>query len=344
MTNVYTWVQWNPHKKRYDIVLALGVLLSISMVLIQSLVLRSDPLDPVVAMMRALAITAVLLLHVILVIGPLCRLRPAFLPLLYNRRHLGVTMALLACAHAILAIGYYGGFGDRNPFAAVLDPLGVEGVPFELLGFAALLVFITMAATSHDFWLANLGARYWKSLHMCVYFAYALVLAHVTAGALQSERSPAFAISMAIGAFVVCSLHLVAGFRGARERRAPNSDWVDVAGLDEIPVDRAAIVTLANGDQVAVFRTDEGSFNAISNVCAHQGGPLGEGKIIGGCVTCPWHGYQYRAHDGCSPPPYTERVETYELRVSGERIELNPTPNAPGTPTQPARTEQGGSG
>ena len=47
-------------------------------------------------LIRALGTCALLLLHVILAIGPLARLDRRFLPLLYNRRHLGVTMFLLA--------------------------------------------------------------------------------------------------------------------------------------------------------------------------------------------------------------------------------------------------------
>jgi sulfoxide reductase heme-binding subunit YedZ len=56
-----------------------------------------------------------------------------------------------------------------------------------------------MAATSHDFWLANLSAPVWKTLHMLVYLAYALLVLHVTFGALQSEVSPVLTGAMAIG-------------------------------------------------------------------------------------------------------------------------------------------------
>ena len=78
----------------------------------------------------------------------------------------------------------------------------------------------------------------------------------------------------------------------------------------------------------------------MTNVCAHQRGPLGEGKIIDGCITCPWHGWQYQPHDGCSPPPFQERIATYQVRVEGRRILLNPDPLPPGTPTPPARFEE----
>ncbi len=54
----------------------------------------------------------------------------------------------------------------------------------------------------------------------------------------------------------------------------------------------------------ARFRANEWQFSnmtakfpPISNVCQHQNGPLGEGEIIDGCITCPWHGFQYHARN-----------------------------------------------
>jgi len=58
---------------------------------------------------------------------------------------------------------------------------------------------------------------------------------------------------------------------------------------------------------------------------------LGEGKILDGCITCPWHGYQYLPHNGQSPPPFKERVSTYDVRIEGSKVWLNPTPYAEGT-------------
>jgi nitrite reductase/ring-hydroxylating ferredoxin subunit len=77
--------------------------------------------------------------------------------------------------------------------------------------------------------------------------------------------------------------------------------------------------------------------SAISNVCQHQNGPLGEGRIIDGCVTCPWHGYQYLPDSGASPPPFTEKVPTFRTRVVDGKVLLDPCPLAPGTRVEPAR-------
>ena len=68
-----------------------------------------------------------------------------------------------------------------------------------------------------------------------------------------------------------------------------------------------------------MFR-DGTQIGALTNVCAHQNGPIGEGRIINGCVTCPWHGYEYRLEDGCAPPPFTEKLATYRVRLrDGDR-------------------------
>ena len=90
------------------------------------------------------------------------------------------------------------------------------------------------------------------------------------------------------------------------------------------------MVTVPNGEAVAIFR-HAGRLSAVSNLCAHQNGPLGEGRVVDGCITCPWHGFQYRLEDGCAPPPYTEKLATYHLKLDGPTVLLDPRPNPPGT-------------
>lgn len=87
-----------------------------------------------------------------------------------------------------------------------------------------------MASTSHDFWLANLGARTWKALHMLVYVAYFLVLAHVFLGAFQQETSPLLLGSVGAGALTVISPHLIAGFKQTKaDKEAASGDEFEYA-------------------------------------------------------------------------------------------------------------------
>jgi methionine sulfoxide reductase heme-binding subunit len=109
--------------------------------------------------------------------------------------------------------------------------------------------------------------------------------------------------------------------------------------VDRIPEKRAAIVSLS-GERVAIFRYD-GKVSAVSNVCQHQNGPLGEGKIIDGCITCPWHGYQYRPQDGAAPAPFKERVPTFRVKIIDGTVFVCPKPNMAGTYVEPAAIREG---
>jgi nitrite reductase/ring-hydroxylating ferredoxin subunit len=201
-----------------------------------------------------------------------------------------------------------------------------------------------MAATSHDFWLANLTAPVWKALHMLVYVAYALLVAHVSLGALQSERSPVWAGATFLGVLWIVGLHLVAGWRERAldrelERRDPDG-WVHVCDLKDIPERRARVATVS-GERVAVFKY-AGKLSAVSSVCQHQNGPLGEGRVIDDCITCPWHGYPYLPDCGRSPAPFTEKVPTFRVRLDGARVLVDPRPQPAGTQVEQARIEGDG--
>ena len=362
----YRAVQWNRQKKIYDFVLVGGV--GIFLVLFAALTKGMFPLvTDEIMLIRAFGLAAFVLLHIVLCIGPLCRLDNRFLPLLYNRRHAGVTLCLLSLIHSALVVITYHAGGDTNPILSIFNASSLTGsiasVPFQAFGFFALVILLLMAATSHDFWLANLSAPVWKSLHMLVYVAYALLVLHVTFGALQAEVNPLYAGGVAVGLAVVMGLHLTAAFREAptdreqiRRRRGAEADlelrtrqrpviaaateesYVDVFAVADIPKNRARIVCVS-GERVAIFKYD-GKVSAVSNVCQHQNGPLGEGKILDGCITCPWHGYQYAPETGASPPPYAEKVPTFNVLVRNGRVFVDPKPNPPGQRAEPALIER----
>ena len=110
--------------------------------------------------------------------------------------------------------------------------------------------------------------------------------------------------------------------------------FIDVCGVSDIPENRAHIACLA-GERVAIFRYD-GRISAVSNVCQHQNGPLGEGRIIDGCITCPWHGFQYRPETGRAPAPFTDRIPTFDVKLAKDRVLVGVRPHPPGTPIDPA--------
>lgn len=347
MSHTYQAISWNPQKRRYDSVIALGVGLYLALFLSVSTI--ANPHATVeTLLLRAFGTAALLLLHLILLIGPAARLWPRLLPLLYNRRHLGVTTFLLGLAHGGLALVQFHALGDLPPLVSVLVSntryTSLADFPFQPLGLLALLLLFLLAATSHDFWLKQLSAPVWKRLHMLVYLAYALLMAHVSLGVLQAETSPWLAGALGAGLLGVVSLQLAAARReqplDVPLPSPPAAEFVLACRVAEIPENRARIVTLA-GERVAIFKYD-GQISALSNVCQHQNGPLGEGVIRDGCVTCPWHGFQYLPASGASPAPFTEKVPTFRVQVRDAQVFVDPRPLPPGTAVAPARVGEGG--
>ncbi len=342
MSVSYVPILWNRQKKIYDNVLATGVVLYIGLFVGLGAVIHPNATVETL-LIRGLGTAALLLLHVALAIGPLTRLDPRLLPLLYNRRHLGVATFLLGLGHGMFSMVQFHAFGDVSPLRSLFTSNTRFGstsqFPFQLLGFLALIILFLMAATSHDFWLHTLTPKLWKSLHMLVYVAYGLVIGHVAFGALQTETGVLPLVVILAGPAILAGLHIAAG---AKEHRIdtrvappPLDGFVDVCSVEQIPEKRAFVAVL-NGERVAVFKYD-GKVSAISNVCRHQNGPLGEGRIVDGCVTCPWHGYQYKPECGASPPPFNDRVETFNVRVFEGRVHVHPRANLPGTTVEPAR-------
>ena len=345
MSARYKPVGWNASKIAYDAVVLLAILLYVGMFMwvaprFQHVTL---PLDAWTIRIDAFGTCAFLLFSALLCIGPLARLDPRFLPLLYNRRHIGVLTCGVALTHAYVAFDWYFTFSPMDPYLALLTAntsfSRLHGFPFELFGVGALLVLLLLASTSHDFWLAFLTPPLWKALHMASYAGYLLVVLHVSFGALQDARNPLLAVVMVISVVCVAGLHVVAG----RRERTRESDtapahadapWVIAGPVTDIAEGRAVVVHLADGEPVAIFR-HAGRLSAVSNLCAHQNGPLGEGRIVDGCITCPWHGYQYRPEDGCAPAPFTERLATYRLRIETGIVLLDPRANPPGTLVEP---------
>ncbi|WP_300013875.1 Rieske 2Fe-2S domain-containing protein [uncultured Roseobacter sp.] len=343
MSVKYIPVQWNPNKYIYDAVMLLGVALFLYVFLYAApgILSHERPINSQVHNARAFGACAFVMLTVILCIGPLARLDPRFLPLLYNRRHFGVMTVFVAITHAGYIVDWYFAFSSSNKYEALLfantSYSQLAGFPFEVFGIFALFTLILLAATSHDFWMKFLSPPVWKRIHYLIYPAYLSVVAHVSFGILQDQQNHAFTVIFIGGAAAVGLLHLMAALkeRGTdRTLLADSADWVHVCDTTEMKDGFAKIKLLANRERVAVYLND-GKLSAISNACAHQNGPLGEGQIIDCLVTCPWHGFQYDVTNGQSPAPFTEKIPTYNLKTDGTAVLVDARANPPGTYVEP---------
>jgi nitrite reductase/ring-hydroxylating ferredoxin subunit/DMSO/TMAO reductase YedYZ heme-binding membrane subunit len=345
MSTAYKPVGWNRNKLIYDAVLLCGVVVYVLLYLKLAPLLSPSvrAVDVPILRMRAFGSLAFVLLTVVLAIGPLARLDPRFLPLLYNRRHFGVITAAVAFTHAMFVLDWYFAFSATPKLTALFTSntsfVTVAGFPFELFGVFALLILLVLAATSHDFWLSFLSPPVWKAMHMSIYAAYAAVVPHVGLGAVLDVTNPMTAIFLSASLATLSILHLLAGRRekaidDASSQIEVQTGWVDVGALDAIQEGRAIVGVLPQGERIAVFRF-KNQLSALSNLCSHQNGPIGEGKVVLGFATCPWHGYQYRLEDGCAPAPFKERVRKYHVKISGSRVLVDPVAVPLGTRIEP---------
>jgi nitrite reductase/ring-hydroxylating ferredoxin subunit len=94
-----------------------------------------------------------------------------------------------------------------------------------------------------------------------------------------------------------------------------------VAGrIEDLPAGSCASVTLADGNEIAVYNVD-GEFFATDNSCPHHGAPLADGLLRGHVIECGWHGWQFDVRDGrCLF--VSESIATYPVVIEDGEIKI----------------------
>ena len=333
-------------------------------------------IDPLTITLRTAALTALVLLHVVLLIGPWSRFVPKIRTWYKHRRHLGVVTFLLALLHAGLLFNLLFGRSITAMWSMV----------FLFFGSVALLVMLVLAVTSWDWFQKHVSLRMWsavhggvfliflaetayvlrlwqqtqverplwatlsligfvvfwiviapwgfapsivkalngwKQLHVLVYVAYASVVLHFYYGAsviFGPWMKPAILVLCA----VVVASHAAGWIRVAQEKKryaVPESSqepWHEACAMSELIEGKGKRVDI-HGSPVAIF-LHKGNVIACNGFCAHQKGPLWEGKIVSGYITCPWHGWQYSVRDGKAPAGLHDSTPMYETRVENGKV------------------------
>jgi nitrite reductase/ring-hydroxylating ferredoxin subunit/multimeric flavodoxin WrbA len=97
--------------------------------------------------------------------------------------------------------------------------------------------------------------------------------------------------------------------------------WFDVGAVEELSRRPLQQVLLGRTRIALVFK--DGEFSAVSGVCNHVGGPLGEGRLEGDYVVCPWHYWKFHCRTGEGEPGYeADRVPVHEVRVENGRVQV----------------------
>ncbi len=105
------------------------------------------------------------------------------------------------------------------------------------------------------------------------------------------------------------------------------TEWTKITGLKRSAADLR--LGSAGRVRVVVVKTDEpqpDTTRVLADRCSHRGGPLSEGRLVDGCVECPWHGSRFDpATGGVRRGPATSAQPTYEVRTDDSGIEIRRT-------------------
>ena len=78
--------------------------------------------------------------------------------------------------------------------------------------------------------------------------------------------------------------------------------WQPAALTEELTSFRAAKAVRIFGEDLVVFRDEEGNYGLIDRACPHRGADLCYGRLEDGGIRCPFHGWLF---DVDGPVSYT---------------------------------------
>ncbi len=91
-----------------------------------------------------------------------------------------------------------------------------------------------------------------------------------------------------------------------------------VCTVAELPIGQSKRAEI-NEREIALFHTDDGFF-ALDNTCPHKGGPLAEGTLHEGKVTCPWHQWHFELKTGVCTNIPGQKVNTYKITIENDEL------------------------
>ena len=99
--------------------------------------------------------------------------------------------------------------------------------------------------------------------------------------------------------------------------------WIDVAAEADL-FESAGIAVAPEGQDIAVFKIEDGSVFAINNLCSHGNAKLCDGFVEGHQVECPFHQALFDLRDGSvSCGPATEPVKSWPVKIEHGRVLLD---------------------
>ncbi|MGH9465256.1 MAG: Rieske 2Fe-2S domain-containing protein [Thermoanaerobaculia bacterium] len=102
-------------------------------------------------------------------------------------------------------------------------------------------------------------------------------------------------------------------------------EWIDLGPAAELAGRELSEVRV--GSRKIALSCREGVFGAVSGVCNHAAGPLGQGALAGDYIVCPWHHWTFHRVTGEGEPGYEEdRVPRHDVKLEGGRLLVTAEP------------------
>ncbi len=98
-------------------------------------------------------------------------------------------------------------------------------------------------------------------------------------------------------------------------------EFLEIAPASELPPGERLFVEI-EGKPIVIFNI-AGQFFSIADVCSHDDGPVGEGRLEGYSITCPRHGAQFDVRTGkVLAMPAVVDIPAYPVRVVDGMLQL----------------------
>lgn len=102
---------------------------------------------------------------------------------------------------------------------------------------------------------------------------------------------------------------------------AMTTNWVEIGALSDIPMRGARCVK--HGDMtIAIFRTVDDQIYALEDKCPHKNGPLSQGIVHDGCVTCPLHNWVISLSTGEAQGADEGQTLSFPVKLEADKILL----------------------
>jgi nitrite reductase/ring-hydroxylating ferredoxin subunit/uncharacterized membrane protein len=204
----------------------------------------------------------------------------------------------------------------------IFDVLGLADASRIALVFAILMTLATAVAGYADYADTDGQARHRATLHSSLMVVSLVFYLISLATRIGTAGIPAFGFALSIlgylimiaGAYVGGDVVYALGNMVSRHAWRPTgSKWAPLRVEGELADGVPTTGTL--GTETLLVVKDGATVHALHDTCAHAGAPLHEGRIVDGCIECPWHQSRYRLGDGRHVQgPTTFDQPRYEVR------------------------------